>query len=581
MFYQNKLWMAGYIDDPVFLLPEMANRHGLITGATGTGKTTTVKVLAEAFSDAGVPVFVADVKGDVSGISEPGEINDNMQERIDRFGLAQANWEFHGYPATYWDVYAEKGIPVRASIYDMGSLLLSKIMDLSDAQEGVLNIVYRISKDEEKWIYDLKDLRSMVQYVGDHPTKYKTQYGNVTTASVGGIQRGLLKLEDQEANKFFGKPNLDIMDWIRCDENGRGMINVLNCEKLFQNHDLYASFLVWMLNELYNKLPEVGDVDKPKMVYFFDEAHLLFNINSKQLLEKVEQVVRLIRSKGVGVYFISQSPTDIPNTVMAQLGNKIQHALRAYTPADQKVVKAAAQSFVVNPEFDTEEVIPQLGTGEALVSFLDEKGVPSMVKRAFILPPQSSFGVLDDARLSEMIQTSAMGAKYNQTEEIYSAYEQVQELYAAEQALEADKAALENGQPIAGASAPAGGAAAAQGQTIMVNGQPQTISPAYAEPAAVQPDVQPQTAEEPKMTETQKEIERIKAEREALAQQQLENEKAELEKERAKLEKEKEKLEKQKEKKKTSGRKKKSEIEKIATSAGRTAVNTLIRKLLK
>lgn len=422
MFYNDAIWMAKN-ENPIYLLPKMANRHGLVTGATGTGKTITIKVMAEAFSDAGVSVFLSDIKGDLTGMSVPGNNTEDMQKRIEKFGLAEAGWEYKSYPTTYWDVFGKKGTPIRSTVSEMGPMLLSRLMGLTDVQEGVLTIIFKIADDQNLLILDLKDLRAVVQAVGDNAADYKTTYGNITTASIGAIQRGLLKLEEQGANQFFGEPALDIMDWIRTDADGRGMINVLNCEQLFQQPDLYSAFLLWMLSELYETLPEVGDLDKPKIVFFFDEAHILFDLDSKELLSKVEQVVRLIRSKGVGVYFISQSPTDIPNSVLGQLGNKVQHALRAYTPADQKAVRAAAQSFVVNPEFKTEEAITQLGTGEALVSFLDEKGTPTMVQRAKILPPQSLMGACDEALLQQTVATSDMGVKYNVAYDRESAYE--------------------------------------------------------------------------------------------------------------------------------------------------------------
>ena len=422
MFANNALLIASN-EQPIFMLPQMAARHGLITGATGTGKTVTVKVLAEAFSDAGVPVFLSDIKGDLAGMSVPGQMTDDLQSRINSLGLMQYGWQFKQFPTVYWDVFAQKGIPVRATISEMGPLLLSRLMDLSAAQEGVLNIIFRIADDQGLLLLDLKDLRSVVQAVGDHAADYKTAYGNIASASIGAIQRGLLKLESQGASLFFGEPALDIMDWIRCDSNGRGVINVLNCEELFQKPDLYTAYLLWMLSELYETLPEVGDLDKPKMVFFFDEAHLLFKLKSKELMDKVEQVIRLIRSKGVGVYFITQNPADVPDSVLSQLGNKIQHALRAYTPTDQKAVKAAAKSFAVNPAFKTEDVILTLAKGEALVSFLDEKGVPGMVQRAMILPPQSQMGILDSEVLNTLILGCDMYPKYSQMFDRESAYE--------------------------------------------------------------------------------------------------------------------------------------------------------------
>ena len=421
--YTNNALLIESNEQPVFMLPQMAARHGLITGATGTGKTVTVKVLAEAFSDAGVPVFLSDIKGDLTGMSIPGQHTEDLQKRIDMLGLSRFGWQYKAFPTVYWDVFAHKGIPVRATISEMGPLLLSRLMDLSAAQEGVLNIIFRIADDQGLLLLDLKDLRSVVQAVGDHAADYKTSYGNIASTSIGAIQRGLLKLESQGADMFFGEPALDIMDWIRCDSTGRGVINVLNCVELFQKPDLYTAYLLWMLSELYETLPEVGDLDKPRMVFFFDEAHLLFKLRSKELLDKVEQVIRLIRSKGVGVFFITQNPADIPDSVLAQLGNKIQHALRAYTPSEQKAVRAAAQSFPINPAFKTEDVIPVLGKGEALVSFLDEKGIPGMVQRAYILPPQSQMGIADDGIVGSMILQSDMYPKYSQMVDRESAYE--------------------------------------------------------------------------------------------------------------------------------------------------------------
>ena len=464
MFYEDKIWMAKN-EEKWFLLPPLANRHGLVTGATGTGKTITIKVMAESFSDAGVPVFLSDIKGDLTGMSVPGKDSEDMQKRIAKFGLAEAGWNYQPYPTTYWDVFGKKGTPVRATVSEMGPMLLSRLMGLSDVQEGILTIIFKIADDQNLLILDLKDLRAVVQAVGDHAADYRTSYGNITTASIGAIQRGLLKLEEQGANQFFGEPSLDIRDWIRTDASGRGMINVLNCEQLFQMPDLYAAFLLWMLSELYETLPEVGDLEKPKIVFFFDEAHILFDLGSKELLSKVEQVVRLIRSKGVGVYFITQSPTDIPNSVLGQLGNKIQHALRAYTPADQKAVRAAAQSFVVNPEFKTEEAITQLGTGEALISFLDEKGAPTMVQRAKILPPQSLMGACEEQVLTQAVQTGDMGMKYNTAYDRESAYE------------------LLTGKSAAGTGMPQQAAAPAQGTA----GQPAS----YAQPSQAVSGVQP------------------------------------------------------------------------------------------
>ncbi|MBQ6603826.1 MAG: DUF853 family protein [Eubacterium sp.] len=432
MFFDGKIWMGSADGRPVCMLPSMANRHGLSSGATGTGKTITLKVMAEAFSDAGVPVFVSDIKGDLSGMIKPGVDSENMQKRIAKYNLGGV-WSYKAYPTTYWDVFGEKGTPVRATVSEMGPMLLARIMDLTQVQEGVLHIVFRIADDQGMLLLDLKDLRAMLQEVGDHAADYKTKYGNITAASVGAIQRGLIKLEDQGAELFFGEPSLDIADWLVKDEAGRGMVNVLNCEKLFQQPSLYATYLLWMLSELYEYLPEAGDLPFPKAVFFFDEAHLLFKLGSKELLSKVEQVVRLIRSKGVGVYFITQSPTDVPNTVLAQLGNRIQHALRAYTPADQKDLRAAAASFRSNPDFDTAEAITSCGTGEALISFMDEYGAPGMVQRCGILPPQSLMGPVDEITMAGSIAVSEMGKKYNEPVDRESAYEMLIEKFTAEQ----------------------------------------------------------------------------------------------------------------------------------------------------
>lgn len=589
MFFDDKIWMAKN-DEKISLLLKMSNRHGLVTGATGTGKTITVKVMAESFSDAGVSVFLSDIKGDLTGMSQPGINTEDMQKRIEKFGLDEAGWEYKGYPTTYWDVFAQKGIPVRATISEMGPMLLSRLMGLSDVQEAVLSVIFKIADDQGLLILDLKDLRTVVQAVGDHAADYKTSYGNITTASIGAIQRGLLKLESQGADKFFGEPALDIMDWIRTDENGRGMINVLNCEDLFQNPDLYAAFLLWMLSELYETLPEVGDADKPKIVFFFDEAHLLFNIDSKELQDKVVQVVKLVRSKGVGVYFISQSPTDIPNQVLAQLGNKIQHALRAYTPADQKAVRAAAQSFVVNPEFKTEEAITQLGTGEALVSFLDEKGAPSMVQRAKILPPQSQMGIIDANLLSELIASSDMFEKYFRTVDRESAYE----LLTGKVAASTQAAALQVAPQPAPSEGPWDCACGQTGNTGLFCqncGKPRAQG--YA------PGTAPVAAGVAVAEEGPSLIRSIQEEKEAAEEAArqaeatlVERERQEREQEEPKLTKEelaqirreeREKL-KEEERKRKEKEKRKKELSKAAssvlTSAGKTAANKLVRGIL-
>ena len=370
----HKIWLATG-SAPIYLEPSMANRHGLIAGATGTGKTVTLKLLAESFSDMGVPVFLADVKGDLTGMCAPGKENKHIRRSIDTMGLTDFNYV--SYPVEFWDVYARRGLPVRTTISEMGPELLSRLLGLNETQSGVLRIVFRIADDRQLLLLDLKDLRSMVQYVGDNAREYKLTYGNISSQSVGAIQRALLELEDEGGDIFFGEPALDLADWVAWAEDGRGVMNILECQELFQHPLLYATFLLWMLSELYEMLPEAGDLDKPKLAFFFDEAHLLFKDAPKALVEKVEQVVRLIRSKGVSVWFITQNPSDLPDSVLGQIGNRVQHALRAYTPNDQKALRAAARSFRANPAFDTEEALQALGVGEALVSMLDEKGVPS------------------------------------------------------------------------------------------------------------------------------------------------------------------------------------------------------------
>ncbi len=420
MIRDNKILM-GKGEQYVYLNPRMANRHGLIAGATGTGKTITLEVMAEAFSQLGVPVFLADVKGDISGLSRAGQMNDSLQKRLTKMGID--DFVFRSFPVRFWDVYGEAGHPVRTTISEMGPMLLSRLLGLTEVQEGVLNIIFRIADDQHLLLFDLKDLKAMLQYVGQHTKDYITQYGTMTQQSLGAIQRALLALEDQGGDMFFGEPDLDIHDWIQCDANGQGYVNILHCVKLFQHPLLYSTFILWLLSELFEILPERGDADKPKMVFFFDEAHLLFNDAPKVLIQKVEQVVKLIRSKGVGVYFITQSPSDLPNSVLAQLGNRVQHALRAYTPAELKAVKAAAQSFRANPAFKTEEVITDLGTGEALVSFLDEDGKPQIVERAKIICPQSSMSAIDDQRRRDIVLSSDIYGKYDTAVDRQSAYE--------------------------------------------------------------------------------------------------------------------------------------------------------------
>ena len=406
------------------LLPAMSNRHGLITGATGTGKTVTLQKIAESFSAIGVPVFMADVKGDLSGIAKAGESSEKLQARLEKIGVT--DWQPQDNPVVLWDIFGEKGHPVRATVSDLGPLLLARLLNLNEIQSGVLQIIFRIADDQGMLLLDFKDLRAMVQYIGDNAKAFTTEYGNISTASVGAIQRGLLALEQQGAEYFFGEPMLDIKDWMRTDDQGRGIINILSAEKLYQMPKLYATSLLWMLSELYEQLPEVGDVEKPKLVFFFDEAHLLFDDVPDVLLEKIQQVIRLIRSKGVGVWFVTQNPSDVPDTVLGQLGNRVQHALRAFTPKDQKAVKAAATTMRANPAFNTEEAIQSLGTGEALISFLDEKGSPSVVERAMVIAPGSRMGPLNSDERNSLINHSALYGKYDDVVDRESAYELLQ-----------------------------------------------------------------------------------------------------------------------------------------------------------
>ena len=420
MFTENKIWMAQS-DQRIFLLPNMANRHGLIAGATGTGKTVTMKVMAESFSDMGVPVFLADIKGDLTGMSKPGKDSADMRSRIERFGID--GFSFHAYPTRFWDIFGEVGHPVRVTVSSMGPTLLARLLGLTEIQTGVLNIVFRVADDNGLLLLDLKDLRSMLQFVGENRAEFTVEYGNVSAASIGAIQRALLAFEAEGGEQFFGEPELDIMDWMHTDENGRGYINILSSQKLIQSPTVYATFLLWMLTELFENLPEVGDLDKPKMIFFFDEAHLLFDGMPKALVQKIVQVVKLIRSKAVGVYFISQSPSDIPGDVLAQLSNRVQHALRAYTPDEQKSVRAAAKAFRVNPGFKTEDAIMELGVGEALVSFLDEDGIPAVVQRAFILPPQSLMGAADAKEVQKLVYCDPIDDKYRESVDRESAYE--------------------------------------------------------------------------------------------------------------------------------------------------------------
>ncbi|HRC59945.1 putative ATPase [Candidatus Propionivibrio aalborgensis] len=413
------------------LLPALANRHGLITGATGTGKTITLQVLAERFSAIGVPVFMADVKGDLSGLSAPGVESAKFKQRLDTLGIS--DWTGAKFPASFWDVSGEQGHPVRATISDMGPILLSRLLNLNDTQSGVLQLVFKIADDNGLLLLDLKDLRAMVQHVGENAKTFTTEYGNVSAASIGAIQRGLLTLGEQGGEAFFGEPMLDIADLMQTD-GGKGIVNILAADKLMSSPRLYSTFLLWLLSELFENLPEVGDADKPKLVFFFDEAHLLFNEAPPALLEKIELVVRLIRSKGVGVYFVTQNPLDIPDSVLGQLGNRVQHALRAFTPRDQKAVKTAADTLRANPAFDAAAAITELGVGEALVSFLDEKGRPNVVERAFILPPASRIGPLTAEERQGVIKASLVYGVYETALDRESAYEKLKSKRTAEAA---------------------------------------------------------------------------------------------------------------------------------------------------
>ena len=423
----NEKILVGKTEDgkDLSILPQMANRHGIITGASGSGKTITLKVIAESFSDAGVPVFLADVKGDLAGTAVKGDINENIQKRLDIIKVK--DFETKSFPVRFWDLFGENGHPLRATVESVGPEVLSIMLGLSEAQEGNLAIAFAIAKDENLALIDLKDLRAVLQYVSENKDKFSTKYGNVTTQSIGVIQRSLLTLENQGADRFFGQPALDINDFF-ATEDGRGVINILHAVTLFESPDMYAAFLLWLLSTLFSTSPEVGDLDKPKLVFFFDEAHLLFNGMPVYRLKRIAQVVKLIRSRGIGLYFISQSPTDVPDEILAQLGNRVQHSLRAYTPSEQKAVKAAAGAFRVNPKFDTEKAILELGTGEALISFQDEKGAPEVVERATILPPQSLMGAIDGITRNKVINASPLCGKYDEIVDAESAAEVLQQM---------------------------------------------------------------------------------------------------------------------------------------------------------
>ncbi len=432
MYKDSQLYVAHSASGPIHIIGKMANRHGLIAGATGTGKTVTLQVLAESFSQAGVPCFMADMKGDLSGISQTGKLSGFIEKRCAEFGIDTATLKFEGCPVRLFDVFGQQGHPMRTTIRQMGSMLLSRLLDLNDTQSGVLSLTFRIAEDEQLPLIDMKDLRLMLDYVAKNSERYSTTYGNVSTATIGAIQRSLLTLAEQGGDKFFGEPAFDIYDLLQT-EGGRGVMNILAADKLMLQPKLYSTFLMWLLTEIYDKMPEIGDMELPKMVFFFDEAHMLFKDTSKALTDKIEQIVRLIRSKGIGVYFISQSPSDLPETILGQCGNRVQHALRAFTPKDQAAVKAAAQTFRTNPAFSTEREILELGTGEALVSFLDEKGAPSMVERAKILFPLSQIGAITDEQRAAIIASSRIGGKYDEAVDRESAFEKILKQREAEE----------------------------------------------------------------------------------------------------------------------------------------------------
>ena len=425
MFIDDKILIGKSNEKELYILPNMVNRHGLITGASGSGKTVTLKVMAESFSAAGIPVFLADVKGDLAGMCNPGVNSDKIEERLQKLKIN--NFDFTAFPTIFWDVYGESGHPIRTTVSNVGSTILSRMLGLTDAQAGVLSIAFKIAKDTDLELIDLKDLRLLLQHIGENRSEFTLNYGNISTQSIGAIQRSILMLQEQGGDYFFGEPDIDINDFLKFStETGFGNINILHAVELFKQPILYSCFLLWLLTYLNNNLPEIGDLSKPKIVFFFDEAHLLFDDMPKYMLTQVTQVVKLIRSKGIGLYFISQTPTDIPNDIQAQLGNRVQHILRAYTPAEQKTVKAVASSFRVNPAFDTEKELLVLGTGEALVSFLNEKGEPGIVEKVTILPPQSSMGTIDDIKRKQVINSSRFNGKYDELLDRETAFEKIQ-----------------------------------------------------------------------------------------------------------------------------------------------------------
>lgn len=440
MYFDKKIFIGKAENEKVFLYPSKANRHGLIAGATGTGKTITLKVLAESFSDCGVPVFLADIKGDLAGMCKPGEDNENLRGRIEKFKLDECGFNYQAYPTEFWDIYEKNGMPLRTTISEMGPLILSQVLGLNEVQEDILTVVFKIADDQELLLIDTKDLKAILQYVGENAEEFSNEYGNLPKKSLNAIIRSVVALEAEGGDQFFGEPAINILDWFTRDCDGKGTIQILDCQKLIHNPTMYASFMLWLVSELFESLPEAGDLDKPKMVFFFDEAHLLFDHASKPLLDKIEQVVKLIRSKGVGIYFITQNPKDIPDGVLSQLGNKIQHALYAYTPAEQKAAKAASDSFRENPNFDTFEALISLGTGEALVSVLDEKGIPTIVQKTKILPPQSLMGAINDSIREQNIKNSLLYARYLNDIDRDSAYEFLKRHHLEEQEIEKTQA---------------------------------------------------------------------------------------------------------------------------------------------
>ncbi len=432
MFFENKIWIGntlvseGEIASPVNILLNKSNRHGLIAGATGTGKTVTLKVLAESYSDAGVPVVLADVKGDISGMAKPGQSSEGIIKRIEKYDLVSRGFDYKSFPVEFWDIFGEKGLPLRTTISEFGPLLLARLLGLNQIQTDILNIVFKIADDEDLLLIDVKDLKSLLNYVSENSALYKEKYGNLAPQSIFAIMRGLVSLGDRGGDIYFGEPALNIMDWFACADDGRGKIHILDSSSLIHDPTAYASFMLWMLAELFENLPEVGDPEKPKMVFFFDEAHLLFDGALKPLMDKMEQVIKLIRSKGVGIFFITQNPADIPDAILAQLGNKVQHALRAYTPSEQKGIRAAAASYRANPKFNTGDTIMELGIGEAIVSFLMEDGTPSVVEKVAIMPPQSLMGPVDESTRQTVMMQSAYAGKYGDSVDRDSAYEFLQ-----------------------------------------------------------------------------------------------------------------------------------------------------------